>query len=59
MLPTSDVSTSSTSQQPHDAQQPGPGHGRHRGAVSAHDTETAPRGRHRKPAEQPAGARQG
>jgi hypothetical protein len=28
------------------------GHGKHRGPASAHDTETAPRGRHRKPAEQ-------
>ncbi|MFR9794746.1 hypothetical protein ACL02U_02420 [Streptomyces sp. MS06] len=30
------------------------GHGRHRGAVSTQEGETAPRGRHRKPAEQPA-----
>ncbi|CAM5602947.1 hypothetical protein SGLAM104S_07071 [Streptomyces glaucescens] len=29
-----------------------PGHGKHRGPVSAHDTESAPRGRHRKPVEQ-------
>lgn len=29
----------------------GSGHGRHRGPVSAQDGETAPRGRHRKPAE--------
>ena len=28
------------------------GHGRHRGQVSAHDSETAPRGRHRKPVAQ-------
>ena len=28
------------------------GHGRHRGPVSTRDGETAPRGRHRKPAEQ-------
>ncbi|WP_320783834.1 hypothetical protein [Streptomyces sp. CRN 30] len=29
-----------------------PGHGRHRGGTSAHDGETAPQGRHRKPAEE-------
>ncbi|MHC3474064.1 hypothetical protein ACYF6T_35935 [Streptomyces sp. 7R007] len=28
------------------------GHGRHRGPVSAHDSEAAPRGRHRKVAEE-------
>ncbi|MFJ4363375.1 hypothetical protein ACIP4S_04350 [Streptomyces chartreusis] len=28
------------------------GHGRHRGQVSAQEGETAPRGRHRKPAEE-------
>ncbi|NKQ27692.1 hypothetical protein [Streptomyces galbus] len=28
------------------------GHGRHRGPVSSHDGDTAPRGRHRKPAQQ-------
>jgi hypothetical protein len=27
------------------------GHGRHRGSGSVHDGDTAPRGRHRKPAE--------
>ncbi|MFD7459129.1 MULTISPECIES: hypothetical protein [unclassified Streptomyces] len=29
-----------------------PGHGKHRGQVSAQETETAPRGRHRRPVEQ-------
>ncbi|EKX60283.1 hypothetical protein STRIP9103_02629 [Streptomyces ipomoeae 91-03] len=28
------------------------GHGRHRGQISTHEAETAPRGRHRKPATQ-------
>jgi hypothetical protein len=28
------------------------GHGRHRGEVGSQDNETAPRGRHRKPAEE-------
>ncbi|WP_172639212.1 hypothetical protein [Streptomyces tailanensis] len=28
------------------------GHGKHRGRLSAHEAETTPRGRHRKPAEQ-------
>ncbi|WP_432137715.1 MULTISPECIES: hypothetical protein [unclassified Streptomyces] len=32
------------------------GHGRHRGPVSQHDSDTAPRGRHRKPAHQEAQA---
>ncbi|MGV9939367.1 hypothetical protein [Streptomyces sp. NPDC003401] len=32
------------------------GHGRHRGPVSSHDGESAPLGRHRKPAEEKAGA---
>ncbi|MER8222788.1 hypothetical protein ABTZ58_19835 [Streptomyces sp. NPDC094143] len=37
--------------QPHtaDVQETSAGHGRHRGEVSPHDSETAPRGRHRKP----------
>ncbi|MFI1163091.1 hypothetical protein ACH4UM_05645 [Streptomyces sp. NPDC020801] len=35
--------------------QEAPGHGKHRGPVSSHDGETAPSGRHRKPAEE-AGA---
>jgi hypothetical protein len=34
------------------AAQPAPGRGRHRGPVSSHDGEGAPRGRHRKPAEE-------
>ncbi|MFE9770486.1 hypothetical protein ACFYOV_02145 [Streptomyces sp. NPDC005931] len=29
-----------------------PGHGRHRGPVSTQDAETAPRGRHRRPAQE-------
>ncbi|MEY9990926.1 hypothetical protein ABIE67_002958 [Streptomyces sp. V4I8] len=33
----------------HDVQKAA-GHGRHRGPVSAQDSEAAPRGRHRKPA---------
>ncbi|UUU34320.1 hypothetical protein JIX56_33265 [Streptomyces sp. CA-210063] len=36
-----------TARHPHEAE----GHGRHRGQISAHEAETAPRGRHRKPAE--------
>ncbi|WP_202424820.1 hypothetical protein [Streptomyces sp. HUCO-GS316] len=32
------------------------GHGRHRGPVSVHDGETAPRGRHRKPSVEEAEA---
>ncbi|CAL9442917.1 hypothetical protein SUDANB176_02284 [Streptomyces sp. enrichment culture] len=28
------------------------GHGKHRGPVSTQDTDTAPRGRHRRPAEE-------
>ncbi|MGC5035399.1 MULTISPECIES: hypothetical protein [unclassified Streptomyces] len=32
-----------------DVQETSTGHGRHRGEVSTHDSETAPRGRHRKP----------
>ncbi|MFI5682296.1 hypothetical protein [Streptomyces sp. NPDC051636] len=43
------MSDASTSQQlPADIQQ-SDGHGKHRGPVSVHDSETAPRGRHRKP----------
>ncbi|MFF3331166.1 hypothetical protein ACFYWX_16620 [Streptomyces sp. NPDC002888] len=30
------------------------GHGKHRGPVSAQDSEAAPRGRHRKPADRTA-----
>ncbi|MFH9857986.1 hypothetical protein [Streptomyces sp. NPDC017202] len=36
--------------------QEGTGHGRHRGPVSSHDGESAPLGRHRKPAEEKADA---
>ncbi|MFI7017028.1 hypothetical protein PV963_13530 [Streptomyces coeruleorubidus] len=32
-----------------DVQEIAAGHGRHRGEVSTQDSETAPRGRHRKP----------
>jgi hypothetical protein len=32
-----------------DVQETSTGHGRHRGEVSTQDSETAPRGRHRKP----------
>ncbi|GAA4292137.1 hypothetical protein GCM10023086_01780 [Streptomyces venetus] len=32
-----------------DLQEPATGHGRHRGEVSKQNSETAPRGRHRKP----------
>ncbi|MFI6372174.1 hypothetical protein [Streptomyces sp. NPDC050546] len=32
-----------------DVQETSAGQGRHRGEVSTHDGETAPRGRHRKP----------
>ncbi|MDN0194560.1 hypothetical protein [Streptomyces sp. S.PNR 29] len=35
-----------------DVQEIAVGHGRHRGPVSQQDGETAPRGRHRKPAEE-------
>lgn len=35
-----------------DVQEIAAGRGRHRGPVSARDGETAPRGRHRKPAEE-------
>ncbi|MFK4146621.1 hypothetical protein [Streptomyces sp. NPDC004065] len=36
--------------------QEGRGHGRHRGPVSSQDGETAPRGRHRKPADESGAA---
>ncbi|MFH9005186.1 hypothetical protein ACH4E5_18375 [Streptomyces afghaniensis] len=32
-----------------DVQEIAAGHGRHRGEISTQDSETAPRGRHRKP----------
>ncbi|MEV5430998.1 hypothetical protein [Streptomyces sp. NPDC052701] len=35
-----------------DVQEAAAGHGRHRGPASARDGETAPRGRHRKPAQE-------
>ncbi|CAL9408615.1 hypothetical protein SUDANB58_01595 [Streptomyces sp. enrichment culture] len=35
-----------------DVQKIAAGRGRHRGPVCGHDRETAPRGRHRKPAEE-------
>ncbi|MGE9282888.1 hypothetical protein ACP4B2_30700 [Streptomyces rochei] len=35
-----------------DVSEPVTGHGRHRGPVSSHDGAEAPRGRHRKPAEE-------
>jgi hypothetical protein len=37
---------------PADVQDIAAGHGRHRGEVSTQDSDTAPRGRHRKPAEE-------
>jgi len=37
---------------PADSQEIAAGHGRHRGEVSTQDGEAAPRGRHRKPAEE-------
>jgi len=49
----SDASTSQPLPTDH-AAAPGhtaPGRGKHRGPVSVHDTESAPRGRHRKPVE--------
>ncbi|WP_328870990.1 hypothetical protein OHT76_13190 [Streptomyces sp. NBC_00287] len=41
-----------TMTQPPAQDQENQGHGRHRGPVSSHDGEAAPRGRHRKPVEQ-------
>jgi hypothetical protein len=49
------MSNASTTQPgPADVQdvQKASGHGRHRGPVSAHDSETAPSGRHRKQGEE-------
>lgn len=37
---------------PADSQEIAVGHGRHRGEISTQDNETAPSGRHRKPAEE-------
>jgi hypothetical protein len=45
------MSDASTNQPTTDVQESS-GHGRHRGPVAVHDDEAAPRGRHRKPAEQ-------
>ncbi|GAA4048932.1 hypothetical protein GCM10022233_18980 [Streptomyces shaanxiensis] len=51
-FPMSNASTTQTGPADvHDVQKVS-GHGRHRGPVSAHDSETAPRGRHRKPVEE-------
>ncbi|MFF0779044.1 hypothetical protein [Streptomyces sp. NPDC003720] len=47
--------TSTTQQLSADSQDAG-GHGRHRGPVAVQDGDTAPRGRHRKPAEETAEA---
>ncbi|MGV9451045.1 hypothetical protein [Streptomyces sp. NPDC003635] len=45
------MSDATTTQPPAETQED-TGHGRHRGPVSSHDGEAAPRGRHRKPMEQ-------
>ncbi|MBC2867397.1 hypothetical protein [Streptomyces mexicanus] len=45
------MSDASTSQLPLSEAQDAPGHGKHRGPVSSRDGETAPNGRHRKPAQ--------
>ncbi|HET9379928.1 MAG TPA: hypothetical protein VFP69_03740 [Streptomyces sp.] len=37
---------------PADSHETAVGHGRHRGALSTQDNETAPSGRHRKPADE-------
>ncbi|MDG9716029.1 hypothetical protein [Streptomyces sp. DH24] len=37
---------------PADVQEIAAGHGRHRGEVSTQDSDAAPRGRHRKPADE-------
>ncbi|MEV7889354.1 hypothetical protein ACWD3I_09840 [Streptomyces sp. NPDC002817] len=46
------MSDASTIQPPRTDVQQTSGHGRHRGQVSAHDGDSAPRGRHRKPVEE-------
>ncbi|AXE85502.1 hypothetical protein [Streptomyces sp. Go-475] len=43
------MSDASTNQPRNDVQEISAGHGRHRGEVSTQESETAPRGRHRKP----------
>ncbi|MGW3986459.1 hypothetical protein [Streptomyces sp. NPDC004830] len=51
------MNDASTNQRMADVQETSAGHGRHRGEVSTQDSETAPRGRHRKPVaeSEPAG----
>ncbi|MFI9834297.1 MAG: hypothetical protein HOV73_27975 [Streptomyces sp.] len=46
------MSDARTIQPPHTDSQGASGHGRHRGQVSAQDGDSAPRGRHRKPADE-------
>ncbi|WP_181387417.1 hypothetical protein [Streptomyces sp. Act143] len=46
------MSDARTIEPPHTDVQESTGHGKHRGQVSARDGESAPRGRHRKPAEE-------
>ena len=46
------MSDTSTNEQLSADSQDASGHGRHRGPVSVQDSETAPRGRHRKSVEQ-------
>ncbi|MGW0610081.1 hypothetical protein [Streptomyces sp. NPDC002788] len=46
------MSDASTNQRTADVQETSAGHGRHRGEISTQDSETAPRGRHRKPVAQ-------
>ncbi|MFB8243671.1 hypothetical protein ACFY3O_07070 [Streptomyces sp. NPDC001046] len=43
------MNDASTTQRTADVQETSAGHGRHRGEVSTQDSQTAPRGRHRKP----------
>lgn len=47
---------STTQPQAREAETAAAGHGRHRGPVSTQDSETAPRGRHRKTSEQAGSA---
>ncbi|MFE1880507.1 hypothetical protein [Streptomyces diastatochromogenes] len=46
------MSDTSTTQTLSADSQDAAGHGRHRGPIAVQDGETAPRGRHRKPAEE-------
>jgi hypothetical protein len=48
------VNDTSTTQPPGTGAGDPDGHGRHRGPVSARDTDVAPSGRHRKPSERTA-----